>query len=172
MKVSLADFYKLPIRDIGIDSDETSSRNTNIAVMPLLNSSFCTQIGSTASTTSGDKCARVIKGSTEGVISMTEAPLVIPKRSSVKLPTQITINDEGKVRSDFPFDNPDLSQHEKKELNYSTLFALKHRNDKEVTMILAPETKSGASTSFVFGQQGEGDPSHISETSADEPIDM
>ena len=43
-KVSLADFCKLPIRDIGIDSDETSSRNTNIAVMPLLNSSYCTQI--------------------------------------------------------------------------------------------------------------------------------
>ena len=55
MKVSLADFCKLPIRDIGIDSNETSSRNTNIVVMPLLNSSFCTQISSTASTTSGDK---------------------------------------------------------------------------------------------------------------------
>ena len=54
MKVSLADFCKLPIREIGIDSDKTSSRNTNIAVMPLLNSSFCTQISSTASTTSGD----------------------------------------------------------------------------------------------------------------------
>ena len=140
--------------------------------MPLLNSSFCTQISSTASTTSGDKGARVIKGSAEGVISMTEAPLVIPKRSSVKLPTQIAINDQGKVRSDFPFDNPDLSQREKKELNYSTLFALKHRNDKGATMILAPETESDASTSFVFGQEGGGDPSHISETSADEPIDM
>ena len=90
----------------------------------------------------------------------------------MKLPTQIAINDEGKVRSDFPFDNPDLSQREKKELNYSTLFALKHRNDKGATMIFAPETESDASTSFIFGQQGEGDPSHISETSTDEPIDM
>ena len=170
MKVSLADFCKLPIRDIGIDSDETSSRNTNIAVMPLLNSSFCTQISSTASTTSSDKGACVVKESAEGVIRMTEMPLVIPKRSSLKLPTQIAINDQGKVRCDFPFDNPDLSQREKKELNYSTLFSSKHRNDKGVTRILAPETKSDASTSFVFGQQG--DPSHISETSVDEPIDM
>ena len=39
-------------------------------------------------------------------------------------------------------------------------------------MILAPETESDTSTSFAFGQQGEGDPSHISETSVDEPIDM
>ena len=170
MKVSLADFCKLPIRDIGIDSDETSSRNTNIAVMPLLNSSFCTQISSTASTTSGDKGACVVKESAEGVIRMTEIPLVIPRRSSLKLPTQIAINDQGKVRCDFPFDNPDLSQCEKKELNYSTLFSSKHRNDKGATRILAPETESDASTSFVFGQQG--DPSHISETSADEPIDM
>ena len=74
------------------------------------------------------------------------------------------------MRCDFPFDNPDLSQREKKELNYSTLFSSKHRNDKGVTRILAPETESDASTSFVFGQQG--DPSHISETSVDEPIDM
>ena len=35
---------------------------------------------------------------------------------------------------------------------------------------MAPETESDPSTSFVFGQQG--DPSHISENSADEPIDM
>ena len=170
MKVSLADFCKLPIRDIRIDSDETSSRNTNIAVMPLLNSSFCTQISSTASTTSGDKGACVVKESAEGVIRMTETPLVIPRRSSLKLPTQIAINDQGKVRCDFPFDNPNLSQREKKELNYSTLFSSKHRNNKGATRILAPETESDASTSFVFGQQG--DPSHISETSADEPIDM
>ena len=170
VKVSLADFCKLPIRDIGIDSDETSSRNTNIAVMPLLNSSFCTQISSTASTTSGDKGACVVKESAEGVIRMTETPLVIPRRSSLKLPTQIAINDQGKVRCDFLFDNLDLSQHEKKELNYSTLFSWKHRNDKGVTRILAPETESDASTSFVFGQQG--DPSNISDTSVDEPIDM
>ena len=133
MKVSLADFCKLPIREIRIDSDETSLRNTNIAVMPLLNSSFCTQISSTASTTSGDKGACVVKESAEGVIRMTEMPLVIPKRSSLKLPTQIAINDQGKVRCDFPFDNPDLSQCEKKELNYSTLFSSKHRNDKGIT---------------------------------------
>ena len=81
--------------------------------MPLLNYSFCTQISSTASKTSGVKGACVINQSAEGVISMTEAPLVTQKRSSVKLPTQIAINDEGKVRSDFPFDNPDLSQREK-----------------------------------------------------------
>ena len=36
-------------------------------------------------------------------------------------------------------------------------------------MILAAETESDASTSFVFGQ---GDPTHVSETSEDEPIDM
>ena len=36
--------------------------------------------------------------------------------------------------------------------------------------ILATEIKSDASTSFVFGQQGE--PSHISKTSEDEPTDM
>ena len=58
----------------------------------------------------------------------------------------------------------------KKELNYSTLFGTKHINVKGPTVILAPETESDASTSFVFGQQG--DPSHISETSEDEPIDM
>ena len=115
MKVTLADFCKLPIRDIGIDSDETSSRNTNIAVMPLLNSFFCTQISSTTSTTSGDKRTHVITGSAEGVISMTEAPqLVIPKRLSVKLLTQIAINDVGQIRVDFPFDSPNLSQHEKR----------------------------------------------------------
>ena len=162
MKVSLADFCKLPIRDIGFDSGETSSRNTNIAVMPLLNSSFCTQISSTAS---GDKGA-----CTDGVVSMTETQLVIPKRSSVKLPTQIAINEAGKVRTDFPFDSPNLSQCQKKELNYSTLFGSKHVNVKGLTVILAPETESDASTSFVFGQQG--DPSHISETSDEEPIDM
>ena len=93
MKVSLADFCKLPIRDIGFDSGKFSSRKTNIAVMPLLNSSFCMQI---SSTTSGDKGAH-----TDGVISMTEVQLVIPKRSSVKLPTQIAINEEEKVRSGF-----------------------------------------------------------------------
>ena len=49
---------------------------------------------------------------------------------------------------------------------------MKHRNNKGATT-LATETKSDASTSFVFGQQGEGEPSHISETSMDEkPIDM
>ena len=89
---------------------------------------------------------------------MTETPLVIPKRSSLKLPTQIAINDQGKVRCDFPFDNPDLSQCEKKELNYSPLFSSKHRNDKGATRILTPESESDAS--FIFGQQG--DPSHIS----------
>ena len=61
IKVSLADFCKLPIRDIGIDSGKTSSRNTNIAVIPLLNSSFCTQISSTTSTTSGDKSTHIIQ---------------------------------------------------------------------------------------------------------------
>ena len=75
MKVSLANFCKLPIRDIGFASGETSSRNTNIAVMPLLNSSFCTQI---SSTTSGDKGAH-----TDGVVSMTGAQRVIPKTSGV-----------------------------------------------------------------------------------------
>ena len=108
IKVTLADFCKLPIRDIRIDSGETSSRNTNIAVMPLLNSSFCTQI---SSTTSGDKVACVITGSAEDVISMTEVPqLVIPKRLSLKLPTQIAINEVGQVRADFPFDSPNISQ--------------------------------------------------------------
>ena len=172
MKVSLADFCKLPIRDIGFASGETSSRNTNIAVMPLLNSSFCMQISSTPS---GDKGAR-----TDGVVSMTGVQRVIPKtsgvqrvipkRSSVKLSTQIAINEEGKVRSDFPFDSANLSQREKRERNYSTLFATKHTNVKGPTVILAPETESDASTSFVFGQQG--DRSHISETSEDEPINM
>ena len=172
MKVSLADFCKLPIRDIGFASGETSSRNTNIAVMPLLNSSFCMQI---SSTTSGDKGAR-----TDGVVSMTGAQgvipktsgaqRVIPKRSSVKLPTQIAINEEGKVRSDFPFDSANLSQRQKRELNNSTLFATKRTDVKGPTVILAPETESDASTSFVFGQQG--DRSHISETSEDEPINM
>ena len=88
----------------------------------------------------------------------------------MKLPTQIAINEEGKVRSDFPFDSANLSQREKRELNYSTLFATKHTNVKGPTVILAPETESDASTSFVFGQQG--DRSHISETSEDEPINM
>ena len=38
---------------------------------------------------------------------------------------------------------------------------------------MATETESDASTSFIFGQQGEGEPSHISETSMnEEPIDM
>ena len=75
-----------------------------------------------------------------------------------------------RLEVDFSFDSPNLSQRQKKELNYSTLFGTKHINVKGPTVILAPETESNACTSFVFGQQG--DPSHISETSEDEPIDI
>ena len=151
MRVSLTDFCKLPIRDIGIYNNETAANSTTAS--PMLNSSFCMQIGSTSSS-----C--VVEG--EKVVRKS----VAVNRGLNRLPTQIGIAESGEVRTDFPFDDPNLSKKEKEHLKFSTLMAPVVSKQPSAT-ILASDTETDVSSSFVFG-----DPSHISETSLSSPMMM
>ena len=106
MRVSLTDFCKLPIRDIGVYNSETVTDST--IASPMLNSSFCIQIGSASScVVEGDK---VVRKSVSGNRALNS-----------RLPTQIGIAESGEVHTDFPFDDPNLSKKEKQHLQMSTL---------------------------------------------------
>ena len=153
MRVSLTDFCKLPIRDIGFYNNETAANSTTASAM--VNSSFCMQIGSASScVVEGEK---VVRKSVAG------------SRALDKLPTQIGIAESGEVRTDFPFNDPNLSKTEKKHLKMSTLMPPLIKTQP----ILASDTDTDVSSSFVFGKCG--DPSHVSETSLEstqDPVDM
>ena len=156
MRVSLTDFCKLPIRDIGVYNSETVTDST--IAFPMLNSSFCIQIGSASScVVEGDKVVRKSVSSNRALNS--------------RLPTQIGIAESGEVRTDFPFDDPNLSKKEKQHLQMSTLMPpiLKTQS---VATVLVSDTDTDMSSSFVFGEHG--DPSHVSETSLEsqDPVDM
>ena len=101
MRVTLTDFCKLPIRDIGMYSNETAANTTTAS--PMLNSSFCMQIGSASSCVEGEK---VVQKSVAGNRAMRKL-----------LPTQIGIAELGEVRTDFPFDDPMLTRMEKQHLH-------------------------------------------------------